>query len=85
MFLWAVNSKGEPIVKHKFQIFSGIVRDLAWSEDGKKILVVGGGEPYVKQISVDLAMAKGDASGHSKEVLATAVRHKRPFMAVTGG
>lgn len=85
VFLWAVNSKGDPIIKNKFQIFTGTVRDIAWSEDGKKILVVGDGEPYVKLISVDLSSAKGDASGHSKEVLAGAVRHKRPFMAVSGG
>ena len=80
-----MNAKGEALIKHKFQIFAGTVRDLAWSEDGKKILVVGDSEPYVKLISVDLASTKGDASGHSKEVLAGAVRHKRPFMAVSGG
>ncbi len=85
MLIWLVNAKGEVIIKHKFQVFTGPVRDLDWSEDGKKLLVVGGGKPFAKLISVDIETSKGEESGHSKCALACSVRQKRPFIGVTGG
>lgn len=83
--VWVINAKGEVLDKGNFNCFNGPVRDLAWSEDGKKVIAVGGAEPFAKLISVDLQTTKGDEIGHSKEILSVAVRTKRPFMATTGG
>lgn len=80
VFVWALGNqsiKNETIVGRK-------VTDISWSEDGKRLAVVGeGGEANGKCIAWDAGNAYGIFNGHSKTILGCAFKPTRPFRVVT--
>ena len=83
--VWDLAS-GSMILKLQTQCLSGTVKDLAWDSESKRIIVVGEGrERFGSAISFDTGSSVGEISGHSKVINAVAIRHQRPFRAVTAG
>ncbi|WFD00825.1 hypothetical protein MYAM1_003578 [Malassezia yamatoensis] len=83
--VWDLAS-GSMILKLQTQCLSGAVKDLAWDSESKRIIVVGEGrERFGSAISFDTGSSVGEISGHSKVINAVAIRHQRPFRAVTAG
>jgi len=73
------SSKSYPINKS--------IKDIAWSDDGKRLAVAGNGGPgtQVKAILVDSGNTVGECVGHDAAVLAVDQRKVRPFRIVSGG
>jgi len=64
----------------------GDIMDIAWTGDGKRIIVAGMGNPkFAKAIMWDSGNSVGEISGHISKILTTDVRVQRPFRCVTGG
>ncbi|KAG8882996.1 WD40 repeat-like protein [Tulasnella sp. 331] len=73
-----------PILKAEYKTLSGRITDLAWDGESKRIVVVGEGrDRFGHAFQVDTGSGAGEISGHSKVINAVAVRHHRPFRAVT--
>ena len=74
-----------PVTKSEYKPLSGKISDLAWDGESKRIIVVGEGrDKFGHSFTVDSGNSTGDIGGHSKVVNAVAIRHQRPFRAVTG-
>lgn len=83
--VWDLAS-GERILKLQTQALNGKVSDLAWDGESKRIIVVGEGrERFAHAFMFDSGSSVGEISGHSKPMNAVAIRHQRPFRAVTAG
>lgn len=73
-----------PILKAEYKTLSGRITDLAWDGESKRIVVVGEGrDKFGHAFQVDTGSGAGEISGHSKVINAVAIRHQRPFKAVT--
>lgn len=82
--IWDVTQK-EHILKNEFQPFAGIVKDLAWSEDSKRIVAVGEGrERFGHVFAMDTGTSIGEIAGHSKIINSCDFKPTRPFKIVTG-
>ncbi|KJH44090.1 hypothetical protein DICVIV_09900 [Dictyocaulus viviparus] len=66
-------------------VFSGIVRDIAWSEDSKRIAVVGEGrERFGYVFLFDTGTSNGNLSGQSRPMSSIDFRPSRPFRLISG-
>uniref|UniRef100_A0A6B2G4S2 WD repeat-containing protein 1 (Trinotate prediction) n=1 Tax=Myxobolus squamalis TaxID=59785 RepID=A0A6B2G4S2_MYXSQ len=64
----------------------GNIYDMSWSEDSKKIVIVGEGrDKYGVVISWDTGTNVGSISSHLKNLLSCDFRKTRPFAIVTAG
>ncbi|KAG8997571.1 WD40 repeat-like protein [Tulasnella sp. JGI-2019a] len=73
-----------PILKAEYKTLSGRITDLAWDGESKRIIVAGEGrDKFGHAFQVDTGSGAGEISGHSKVINAVAIRHQRPFKAVT--
>ena len=72
-------------LKAEHRPLSGAVDDLAWSEDGQRIVACGDGRGgvFARVFMWDSGNQLGDASGPTKRVLSCAFRPSRPFRVVT--
>ncbi|KAG0052226.1 hypothetical protein BGZ83_002835 [Gryganskiella cystojenkinii] len=76
----------EQILKLESKAISGKVNDIAWDGESKRIIAVGDGkEKFGHAFLADTGSSCGEIMGHSKVVNTVAIRHTRPFRAVTGG
>ncbi|KAF9431871.1 WD repeat-containing protein 1 [Entomortierella beljakovae] len=76
----------EQILKLESKAISGKINDIAWDGESKRIIAVGDGrEKFGHAFLVDSGSSCGEIMGHSKVVNTVAIRHTRPFRAVTGG
>ena len=67
-------------------LFSGSIKDLAWSEDNQRLVAVGSGlQCYGKVIMTDTGNNLGEIGGHSRTLLTCDFRPVRPFRIVTAG
>lgn len=62
---WSAAENGWVVKYENQNLFGGAVADLAWSEDSKKILVVGAGHTRAAAIAIDGGTKAGDIIGHS--------------------
>ena len=75
----------EHILKNEYQPISGPIKDLAWSADNQRIVVVGDGrEKFGHVFLADTGTSNGDITGQSKAVNSCAFKPTRPFRVVTG-
>lgn len=82
--IWDVTQK-EHILKNEFQPFAGIVKDLAWSEDSKRIVAVGEGrERFGHVFATETGTSIGEIAGHSKIINSCDFKPSRPYKIVTG-
>lgn len=73
------------ILKYEGNMLGGPIRDIEWSADSKRILVVGEGKKSSHCFMWDSGTSCGNISGHNGAVNAVAHSPERPYRAVTAG
>ncbi|UYV78877.1 WDR1 [Cordylochernes scorpioides] len=82
--IWDTTQK-EHILKNEFIPFGGRIKDLAWSPDNQRIVVVGEGrERFGHVFSADTGTSVGEIAGHSNLINSVDFRPGRPFRIITG-
>ncbi|WVQ79093.1 hypothetical protein IAT38_001187 [Cryptococcus sp. DSM 104549] len=82
--IWDVTQK-ENILKLETRPLSGKINDLAWDGESKRIIVGGEGkDKFGAAFFMESGSSCGEISGHAKPITALAIRHQRPFRAVSG-
>ncbi|XP_077991958.1 WD repeat-containing protein 1-B-like [Glandiceps talaboti] len=77
-------TQADHLLKYEYQPLSGAVKDIAWSPDSKRIVVVGEGkEKFGAAIMFDTGTSVGEIIGHSKSINAVDFKQTRPFRVVT--
>lgn len=75
----------EHILKNEFQPIAGPIKDIAWSADSQRIVVVGEGrERFGHVFMADTGTSVGEISGQSKPINSCDMRPARPFRVITG-
>lgn len=70
----------EHILKYEYQVLGGTIKDIAWSEDSKRIAVCGEGrESSAVVINWDTGTSCGNLSGPVKSCNQIAIKQNRPF------
>ncbi|KAK6109972.1 Actin-interacting protein 1 [Brugia pahangi] len=73
------------ILKAEYPILSGPIRDIAWSDDSKRIAVVGEGrERFGHVFLFDTGTSNGNLSGQSRTMSSIDFRPARPYRLVSG-
>ncbi|XP_053724204.1 WD repeat-containing protein 1 [Synchiropus splendidus] len=73
------------LLKYEYSPLSGKVKDIAWTEDSKRLAVVGDGrEKFGAVFLWDTGSSVGELSGHAKVINSVDIRQKRPYRLVTG-
>lgn len=81
--IWDTTQK-EHMLKYEYTPISGKVKDIAWTEDSKRIAVVGDGrEKFGAVFLWDSGSSVGEISGHSKLINSVDIRQKRPYRLAT--
>jgi len=74
------------ILKTEVPVFGGAVKDIAWTEDSKRLCAVGNGrEKFGHPFLFDTGTSVGEITGHSKQVNSVDIKPCRPYRLVTGG
>lgn len=82
--IWDTVNK-EHLLKNEFQPIGGPIKDIAWSSDSQRIVVVGEGrERFGHVFMADTGTSVGEISGQSKPINSCDFRPARPFRIVTG-
>ncbi|VDK63674.1 unnamed protein product [Onchocerca ochengi] len=72
------------ILKAEYSILSGPIRDIAWSDDSKRIAVVGEGrERFGHVFLFDTGTSNGNLSGQSRAMSSIDFRPARPYRLVS--
>jgi len=75
----------EHILKNEFQPISGPIKDLAWSSDNQRLVVVGEGrEKFGHVFLADTGTSNGDITGQTRPINTVDFKPSRPFRIVTG-
>lgn len=73
------------MLKNEFQPIGGPIKDIAWSADSQRIVVVGEGrERFGHVFMTDTGTSVGEISGQSKPINSVDFRPVRPFRIITG-
>ncbi|XP_048826244.1 WD repeat-containing protein 1 isoform X2 [Brienomyrus brachyistius] len=82
--IWDTTQK-EHLLKYEYQPFSGKVKDIAWTEDSKRIAMVGEGrEKFGAVFLWDTGSSVGEITGHNKIINSVDIKQTRPYRLVTG-
>ncbi|XP_054866983.1 WD repeat-containing protein 1 [Amphiprion ocellaris] len=82
--IWDTTQK-EHLLKYEYTPISGKIKDIAWTEDSKRIAIVGEGrEKFGAVFLWDSGSSVGEISGHSKVINSVDIRQKRPYRLATG-
>ncbi|XP_058266985.1 WD repeat-containing protein 1 [Hemibagrus wyckioides] len=82
--IWDTTQK-EHLLKYEYQPFGGKVKDISWTEDSKRIAVVGEGrEKFGAVFLWDSGSSVGEIVGHSKIINTVDFKQTRPYRLVTG-
>jgi WD40 repeat protein len=64
----------------------GIIADIAWTDDSKRVAVVGAGrEKMGEAFLFDSGASVGEISGHSAPINSVDIKQNRPYRLATGG
>jgi len=84
--IWFAKDPLHPLKKAFDNMLSGRIRDIAWTFDSQRIIVVGEGQnAFAKVVSVDTGSTLGDITGHSRTLITCAFSPARPFKLITAG
>lgn len=84
MRIWDTVNK-EHILKNEFHPFGGPIKDIAWSPDNQRMVVVGEGrERFGHVFMSETGTSVGEISGQSKLINSCDFRPSRPFRIITG-
>ncbi|XP_046990675.1 actin-interacting protein 1 [Schistocerca americana] len=82
--IWDTVNK-EHLLKNEFQPFGGPIKDISWSPDNQRIVVVGEGrERFGHVFMAETGTSVGEISGQSKPINSCDFRPSRPFRIITG-
>ncbi|XP_041744601.1 WD repeat-containing protein 1-like [Coregonus clupeaformis] len=82
--IWDTTQK-EHLLKYEYQPFGGKIKDIAWTEDSKRIACVGEGrEKFGAVFLWDTGSSVGELSGHSKVINSVDIKQTRPYRLVSG-
>ncbi|KAJ7398196.1 WD repeat-containing protein 1 [Pitangus sulphuratus] len=82
--IWDTTQK-EHLLKYEYQPFAGRIKDLAWTEDSKRIAVVGEGrEKFGAVFLWDSGSSVGEITGHNKVINSVDIKQTRPYRLATG-
>lgn len=80
--IWDLTQK-EHLLKYEYQPISGAIKDIAWTEDSKRIAVCGEGrEKYGAAFLWDSGSSCGDLSGPAKSCNNLDIKQNRPYRLV---
>ncbi|XXQ38900.1 WD domain, G-beta repeat [Plasmodiophora brassicae] len=80
VLVWGTKSK---LIKAEVNVCRDVL-DLAWSDDGKRIVAVGDGtDSFAKAFLWDSGSTVGDITNHSKRILSVDIRQVRPYRVAT--
>ncbi|EPY24490.1 WD40 repeat-containing protein [Strigomonas culicis] len=82
VLLWA-NRRGTP-EQLNTKVLQSAVRDIAWTGDGERLIVVGEGRTTFAAAISNTGNTIGRIDGHSRTILTCDMKADRPFRAVTG-
>lgn len=75
----------EHLLKNEFQPIGGPIKDISWSADNQRIVVVGEGrERFGHVFMTETGTSVGEISGQSKPINSCDFRPTRPFRIITG-
>ncbi|XP_034388529.1 WD repeat-containing protein 1 [Cyclopterus lumpus] len=81
--IWDTTQK-EHILKYEYTPISGKVKDIAWTEDSKRMAVVGDGrEKFGAVFLWDTGSSVGDLHGHAKSINSVDIKQARPYRLAT--
>ncbi|XP_034023024.1 WD repeat-containing protein 1 isoform X2 [Thalassophryne amazonica] len=73
------------LLKYEYMPFAGKIKDLAWTEDSKRIAVVGEGqEKFGAVFLADTGSSVGEINGHSKIANTVDIKQTRPYRIASG-
>jgi len=82
--IWDTTQAEHPL-KLELKPLSGPILDMVWSDDSKRIVVVGEGrEKYGAAFFWDSGASVGEITGHSKAICSVDFKQTRPYRVVTG-
>ncbi|KAJ8930242.1 hypothetical protein NQ314_016970 [Rhamnusium bicolor] len=82
--IWDTVNK-EHILKNEFHPIGGPIKDIAWSPDNQRMVVVGEGrERFGHVFMSETGTSVGEISGQSKPINSCDFRPARPFRVITG-
>jgi WD40 repeat protein len=82
--IWDTVNK-EHILKNEFHPIGGPIKDIAWSPDNQRMVVVGEGrERFGHVFMAETGTSVGEISGQSKPINSCDFRPARPFRLITG-
>ncbi|XP_019880365.1 actin-interacting protein 1 [Aethina tumida] len=82
--IWDTVNK-EHILKNEFHPIGGPIKDIAWSPDNQRMVVVGEGrERFGHVFMSETGTSVGEISGQSKPINSCDFRPSRPFRVITG-
>jgi WD40 repeat protein len=82
--IWDTTQAEHPL-KIELKVLSGPVLDIDWSDDSKRLAVVGDGkEKFGAVLMWDSGSSVGEITGHSKAINSVAFKPTRPYRLVTG-
>ncbi|KAK2095291.1 hypothetical protein P7K49_026707 [Saguinus oedipus] len=82
--IWDTMQK-EHLLKYEYQPFAGKIKDIAWTEDSKRIAVVGEGrEKFGAVFLGDSGSSVGEITGHKKVINSVDIKQSRPYRLATG-
>ncbi|CAG0914909.1 unnamed protein product [Notodromas monacha] len=82
--IWDTVNK-EHILKAEYQPIVGVIKDLAWSNDSQRIVIVGEGrERFGHVFMADTGTSVGEISGHGRPINSCDFKSSRPFRIATG-
>lgn len=77
--IWDTTQK-EHLLKYEYQPIGGAIKDIAWTEDSKRIAVVGDGrENYGVAFLWDSGSSVGEISRSSKAINSVDIKQNRPY------
>jgi len=79
-------TQAEKICKIELRPLGGAIADIAWSDDSKRLAIVGDGkEKFGAAILWDTGSSVGEIIGHSKAISTVDFKQTRPYRLITGG
>lgn len=84
--MWAYTHP-EKLLKKETPVFAGQINDLAWDDEGKRIIACGDGgkAAHAKAFMAESGSALGEITSHTKPVLTCTYRPTKPYRVATGG
>jgi len=77
--IWDTINK-EHILKYEYQVLGGTIKDIAWTEDSKRIAVCGDGrEKYANAIMWDTGTSVGNLNSPTKSCNNISIKQTRPY------